>query len=81
MAAIVGLELELVALTVGDEGVVVGGAAHFLRETIGRVRYAGATGQLTRRADSGFFAHAVVVVGRIVSRSGRPSSQLALFTL
>ena len=30
------------------------GAAHFLRETLGRVRYAGATGQLTVRADSGF---------------------------
>ena len=30
------------------------GADHFLRETVGRVRYAGATGQLTVRADSGF---------------------------
>ena len=30
------------------------GAAHFLRETVGRVRHAGATGQLTMRADSGF---------------------------
>ena len=34
------------------------GAAHFLRETVGRVRYAGATGQLTVRADSGFYNHA-----------------------
>ena len=33
------------------------GAAHFLRETVGRVRYAGARGQLTVRADSGFYAH------------------------
>ncbi len=40
------------------------GAAHFLAETIGRVRYAGATGQLTVRADSGFYAHAVVAVCR-----------------
>ena len=32
------------------------GAAHFLRETAGRVRHAGATGQLTVRADSGFYA-------------------------
>jgi len=40
------------------------GAAHFLTETIGRVRYAGATGQLTMRADSGFYAHAVVAVCR-----------------
>src|SRR5271157_694819 len=38
----------------------VRGAAHFLRETIGRVRHAGASGQLTMRADSGFYAHAVV---------------------
>ena len=29
------------------------GAAHFLRETVGRVRHAGARGQLTVRADSG----------------------------
>lgn len=40
------------------------GAAHFLAETIGRVRYAGATGELTMRADSGFYAHAVVAVCR-----------------
>ena len=40
------------------------GAAHFLRETLGRVRYAGARGQLTMRADSGFYTHAVVSVCR-----------------
>jgi hypothetical protein len=40
------------------------GAAHFLGETIGRVRDAGASGQLTMRADSGFYAHAVVAVCR-----------------
>ena len=40
------------------------GAAHFLRETVGRVRRAGATGQLTMRADSGFYAHAIVAVCR-----------------
>ena len=40
------------------------GAAHFLTETIGRVRFGGATGQLTVRADSGFYAHAVVAVCR-----------------
>ena len=39
-------------------------AAHFLRETVGRVRHAGARGQLTVRADSGFYAHALVVVCR-----------------
>src|SRR5450759_2709346 len=39
-------------------------AGHFLTETIGRVRYAGATGQLTMRADSGFYAQAVVAVCR-----------------
>lgn len=39
-------------------------AGHFLRETVGRVRYAGATGQLTMRADSGFYAHSVVAMCR-----------------
>ena len=42
----------------------VRGAAHFLRETVGRVRYAGARGQLTVRADSGFYTHAIVAACR-----------------
>ena len=40
------------------------GTAHFLRETVGRVRHAGAKGQLTVRADSGFYTHSVVSVCR-----------------
>ena len=40
------------------------GAAHFLRETVGRVRYGGARGQLTLRADSGFYTHSVVAACR-----------------
>ena len=40
------------------------GAAHFLRETVGRVRYGGARGQLPVRADSGFYTHAIVAVCR-----------------
>ena len=40
------------------------GAAHFLCETLGRVRYGGATGQLTVRADSGLYTHAVAAVCR-----------------
>ncbi len=40
------------------------GAAHFLRETLGRVRYGGARGQLTVRADSGCYTHAVVALCR-----------------
>ncbi len=40
------------------------GAGHFLRETVSRVRYAGAQGQLTVRADSGFYTHPVVRVCR-----------------
>ena len=40
------------------------GAAHFLRETVSRVRYGGARGQLTVWADSGFYTHAVVAVCR-----------------
>ena len=40
------------------------GAAHFLRETVGRVRHAGATGQLTVRTDSGFYTRDIVTVCR-----------------
>ena len=40
------------------------GAAHFLRETISRARYAGAKGQLTMRADSGFYTHDIVAACR-----------------
>ena len=40
------------------------GGAHFLRETVERVRYAGASGQLTARADSGFYAHALAAACR-----------------
>ena len=52
------------------------GAAHFLRETAGRVRYAGANGRLTLRADSGFYTHGVVSVCRKmdVRFSIRPSA-------
>ncbi len=42
----------------------VRGAAHFLRETISRVRYAGAKGQLTVRADSGLYTHGIAAVCR-----------------
>ena len=42
----------------------VRGAAHFLRETVRRVRHGGARGQLTARADSGFYAHALFAVCR-----------------
>ena len=40
------------------------GAAGFLRETVGRVRDAGAKGPLTMRADSGFYSHDLVAVCR-----------------
>ena len=40
------------------------GAANFLRETISRVRHAGATGPLTIRSDSGFYNHDIVKVCR-----------------
>ncbi len=40
------------------------GAANFLRETVSRVRYAGATGPLTVRADSGFYTHAIIAACR-----------------
>ena len=40
------------------------GDAHFLREMLGRVRYAGARDQLTVRADSGFYTHSIVALCR-----------------
>ena len=40
------------------------GAANFLRETVSRVRYAGATGPLTMRADSGFYTHPMATACR-----------------
>ena len=40
------------------------GAAHFLRETVSRVSCVGASGQITMRADSGFYTHAVAAVCR-----------------
>ena len=40
------------------------GGAHFLREAVSRLRYGGASGQLTVRADSGFYTHAVAAVCR-----------------
>jgi len=39
-------------------------AGHFLRETVSRVHHAGASGQLTMRADSGFYSHSVVAMCR-----------------
>ncbi|MGO9179845.1 MAG: IS1380 family transposase [Candidatus Limnocylindrales bacterium] len=54
----------LMARLRGGHANTVRGAAHFLRETIGRVRSAGATGPLTVRADSGFYASEVVAVCR-----------------
>ena len=49
-------------------------AGHFQRETIGRVRGAGATGELTMRADSGFYGHAVVAVCRTMGFASAPRS-------
>ena len=40
------------------------GAAHFRRETVGRARYAGATGPLTMRADRGGDNHDIVAACR-----------------
>ena len=40
------------------------GAANFLRETVSRVRRAGATGELTIRADSGFYNYDIVAACR-----------------
>ncbi len=64
LAVAAGTGEVLMARLRGGNANTVRGAAHFLRETIGRVRSAGACGQLTMRADSGFYAHAVVAVCR-----------------
>ena len=52
------------------------GAAHFLRETVGRVRCGGARGQLTVRADRGFYTHSVAAACRKLD--GRFSSTIRL---
>lgn len=54
----------LMARLRGGRAHTVRGAGNFLTETIGRVREAGASGALTLRADSGFYAHAVVATCR-----------------
>ena len=64
LAVAAGTGEVLMARLRGGNANTVRGAAHFLRETIGRVRQADATGQLTMRADSGFYAHAVVAACR-----------------
>lgn len=48
----------------GGNASTVRGAGSFLAETIERVRAAGASGDLVVRADSGFYAHAVVAAAR-----------------
>src|SRR5665811_523611 len=48
----------------GGNANTVRGAGSFLAETISRVRAAGASGDLVVRADSGFYAHAVVAAAR-----------------
>ncbi|MEX2185006.1 MAG: IS1380 family transposase [Chloroflexota bacterium] len=48
----------------GGRANTIRGAGSFLAETIARVRAAGASGALTVRADSGFYAHAVVAAAR-----------------
>ncbi|HUY98744.1 MAG TPA: IS1380 family transposase [Thermomicrobiaceae bacterium] len=64
LAVAAGTGEVLMARLRGGNANTVRGAAHFLTETIGRVRSAGASGPLTIRADSGFYAHAVVAVCR-----------------
>ena len=57
------------------------GAAHFLRETVGRMRYARARGQLTVRADSGFYTHSVVSVCLWTCASPSPSASTKACTI
>jgi DDE family transposase len=53
------------------------GAERFVNETAGRVRRAGATGQLTLRADSGFWAAKVLAAAATVSASRSPCARPA----
>ena len=64
LAVAAGTGEVLMARLRGGRSNTARGAAHFLRETLGRVRCAGATGQLTVRGDSGFYTHAIVAVCR-----------------
>ena len=62
IAAGAGAGAVLMACLRNGRANTVRGAAHFLRETISRVRYAGATGPLTVRVDRGFYTHGIVAV-------------------
>ena len=64
LAVAAGTGEVLMARLRGGRANTARGAAHFLRETVARVRDAGASGQLTLRADSGFYSHAVVAACR-----------------
>jgi hypothetical protein len=64
LAVVAGTGEVLAVRLRGGNANTVRGAANFLRETIGRVRDAGASGQLTVRADSGFYADPVVAACR-----------------
>ena len=46
------------------------GAAHFLRETVSRVRHDGTNTQLTLRADSGFYSRHILAMCRNPNPSG-----------
>ncbi len=48
------------------------GAASFLTETISGIRHAGATGQLTVRADSAFYSKAVLATAAKLRSVGDP---------
>ena len=52
------------AITAAVDPVPPSPAPRQLRETAGRVRYSGARGQLTVRADRGFYTHAVAALCR-----------------
>ena len=60
LAIAAGTDEVLMSRLRGGRANTARGAAHFLRETVGRVRYGGARAQLTVRADSGFYGYIVV---------------------
>ncbi len=58
----------------GGEANTTRGTPHFRRETVSRVRYAGAAGELTMRADSGFYNHAIAACRKARSATPSPSA-------
>ena len=72
LAVAAGTGEVLIARLRQGRAITAWGAAHFLGETVSRVRHAGATGPLTLRADSGFYTNAIGA-SAVIRTSASPS--------